>query len=182
MSMGPRHHLVLCMQNSVISTLSLLVPVVFACKTATFGAELQLSIGPRPHLSFSASKTAWIASELLVSMGPRPHLWFLDAKQRLFDQNYKSLWVPVLTCRFVHAKQRVLHLYDKSIWVPALTSGFVHSKQRLRPKIACPYGPQTSPVIFCMQNCVPSIWITTLYGSQSSCVVFACKTSGFVSE
>ena len=49
---------------------------VFACKTATFGAELQVWMGPRPHLSFCACKTAWLAPELQVSMGPRPHLWF----------------------------------------------------------------------------------------------------------
>ena len=32
--------------------------VVFAIKIATFGAELQVSMGPRPHLSFCACKTA----------------------------------------------------------------------------------------------------------------------------
>ena len=72
---------VLCMYYSVISNritclyISHPFSLVFACKTATFGAELQVSMGPRPHLSF------------------------LDAKQRLFDQNNKSLWVPDLTCR-----------------------------------------------------------------------------------
>ena len=113
------------------NNLCLLVPVVFACKTATFGAELQLSMGPRPHLSFSACKTAWIASEILVSMGPWPHLWFLDAKQCIFDQNYKSQWVPDLTWRFVYAKQRDLHQYDKSICFPDLICVFFHVKQRL---------------------------------------------------
>ena len=72
---------VLCMHYSVISTrmtclyISQPFPLAFACKTTTFGAELQVSMGPRPHLSF------------------------LEAKQRLFDQNNKSLWVPDLTCR-----------------------------------------------------------------------------------
>ena len=54
--------------------------VVFACKTATFGPELQVSVGPRPHLRFSAFKTAPLASELQVSMGPRPHLSFRAGK------------------------------------------------------------------------------------------------------
>ena len=58
------------------------------------------------HLWFCACKTATSAPELQVSVGPRPHLWFLNAKQRLLDQNYKSLWDPDLTCRFVRAKQR----------------------------------------------------------------------------
>ena len=57
---------VLCMHYSVISTrntcLNVFQPLslVFACKTATFGAELQ------------------------VSMGPSPHVWFLDAKQQFW--------------------------------------------------------------------------------------------------
>ena len=57
--------------------------VVFACKTATFGAELQVSMGPWLRLWFCAFKTATFASESLVSMGPSPHLWLLHAKQRL---------------------------------------------------------------------------------------------------
>ena len=35
----------------------------------------------------------------------------------------------------------------------------------------------TSPVILCMQNSVPSIRITSLYGCQPSSVVFGCKTA-----
>ena len=77
--------------------------VVFACKTATFGAELQVSVGPRPHLSFCACKTEWWDSG---SIGPSPYLCFLHAKQRLLEQNYKSLWVPDLTYRIVHVQHR----------------------------------------------------------------------------
>ena len=71
--------------------------VDFACETATFGAELHVCNGPRPHQWNCACKTAcllsvsmdsiphlWICAyntetlgtELQVSMGPRPHLWF----------------------------------------------------------------------------------------------------------
>ena len=32
--------------------------VAFACKTASLGPELQVSMGPRPHLLYSAIKTA----------------------------------------------------------------------------------------------------------------------------
>ena len=77
------------MQNNVISiritSLYWSQPssVVFACKTATFGLELQASMGPCHHLWFCAFKTATFESELLVSMGPSPHLWLLHAKQRL---------------------------------------------------------------------------------------------------
>ena len=128
---------VLCKHYSVISTrntclyVSQPLSLDFACKIATFGAELQVSKGTRLHLSFCACKTAWLASELLVSMGPSARLWFLQAKQRLLEQNYKSICIPDLTCRFVHTKRRDLHQNDKSIWVPSLICGFVHAKQRL---------------------------------------------------
>ena len=104
---------VLCMQYSVISTRGTCLygseplSVVFGCTTATFGAELQVSMGPRHDLSFCGCKTAWLASEILVSMGPSPHVWFLDAKQRLLDQNNKSLRVPDKSCHFVHGKQQL---------------------------------------------------------------------------
>ena len=71
-----------CMQNNVISiritTLYWSQPssVAFVCKTATLGPELQVSMGPRPHLWYFAFKTATLAPELQVSMGPRPHLWY----------------------------------------------------------------------------------------------------------
>ena len=121
---------VLCLQYSVISIrinclyVSQPLSVVFTYKTATFGAELQVSMGPRHNLSFGACKRACLAPELLVSMDPRPHLWFLHEKQGPLDQNYQSLWVPVLTCPFVHAKQRDLPQNIKSIWVPDLICGF----------------------------------------------------------
>ena len=61
---------VVCMQNNEISTritsLNWSQPssVVFACKTATFVPELQVSMGPSPHL-----------------------LFFLHSQQRHYDQN-----------------------------------------------------------------------------------------------
>ena len=97
--------------------------VVLGCTTATFGAELQVSMGPRHDLSFCGCKTAWLASEVLVSMGPSPHVWFLDAKQRLLDQNNKSLWDPALIC------------------------GFCMPNSEFWPRITSLYGSQTSPAL-----------------------------------
>ena len=100
------------MENSNFSTwiTSLYVfhpsSVVFPCKTAHFGPEFQ------------------------VSMGPSPHLRFLNAKQRVLAQNYKSLWVPDLTCPCVQSKRRDLHQNNKSVWVPDLICGFVQSNRR----------------------------------------------------
>ena len=77
------------MQNNVISIRNTRLywsqpsSVVFACKTATLGPELQVSMSPRPHLWFFAFKTATLAPDLQVSMGPNPHLWFWHSKQRL---------------------------------------------------------------------------------------------------
>ena len=67
--------------------MSLPPSVVFACKPATLGPELQISMCPRPHLRFFTLKTATLAPELQISMGPSPHLWFLHSKQRHYDQN-----------------------------------------------------------------------------------------------
>ena len=61
--------------------------VAFACKTATLEPELQVSMGPRPHLFFLLFKTETLAPELKVSMGPSPHLWFCASQQQHYDQN-----------------------------------------------------------------------------------------------
>ena len=74
------------MQNNVISiritSLYESQPsfVAFACKTATLGPDLQVSMGPRPHQWFFAFKRATLAPELQVSMCPRPHLPFCARK------------------------------------------------------------------------------------------------------
>ena len=60
---------ILCMQNSVpsirITSLYGSQPssVVFGCKTATLGPDLQVCMGPRPHLWFWAHLTACLAQE-----------------------------------------------------------------------------------------------------------------------
>ena len=94
-SLGPRPHLwyftfktatlqctvVLCMQNSVISTRNSSLygsqpsSVVFACKRATFWSELQVSMGPRPHLGFFAFKTATLQPSLYGSQSSSGFLW-----------------------------------------------------------------------------------------------------------
>ena len=70
------------MQNNVISIRitthhgSLPASVVYAGKTAPYGTELQVSMGPRFRLLICECKTAGLAPELIVSMGHSPHLWF----------------------------------------------------------------------------------------------------------
>ena len=148
-------------QNSVFSTRiaslygSQPPSVVFACKTATLGSEFQVSIGPRPHLSFCACKTtawlapeslvsmgprphqslcacktAWLAPELLVSTSPRPHLSFCACKTTWLASELLVSMGPSLHLWFLHAKQRLLQQNYKSLWVPDFACWFVNAKQR----------------------------------------------------
>ena len=149
--------------------------MIFACKTATFGAELQVFMGPRHDLSFCAYKTAWLASEILVSMSPISHVWFLDAKQRLLDRNNKSLWVPDITCRCVH-ENSVIRTRISSLYV-SQTSSVVLSTHNcvLNTKIKRLYWFQPSPVVLCMQNSDFRTRITSLCGSKTQPVVLRAK-------
>ena len=169
------------MQNSVICTSNTSLygsqpsSVVFATKTATCGPELQVSTGPRLHLSFCTCNTAWLALEILV------------------------LWLPVLICGFCMQNSdfwsRITSLYgsqtspvilcmQNSVICNRMTTlnGFQPSFVVLcKPnsdfwsRITSLYGSQISPIVLCLQNSVISITITSLYGSQPSSVVFGCK-------
>ena len=124
---------VVCMQNSAFSTrfasLNGSQPSSddFPGKTATFGSELQVSMGPRLHLSFCVCKTAWLApvsmdnrphlslcecktvwlsAETLVSMGPRPHLSFCACKTTRIALELLVSMGPSPHLWFLHAKQR----------------------------------------------------------------------------
>ena len=48
----------------------------FTCETETLRTELQVSMGPRPHVWFFAFKRGTLAPELQASMSKNPHLWF----------------------------------------------------------------------------------------------------------
>ena len=73
-------------------------------------------MGPRHHLWLFAFKTAPLAAELQVSMGPSPHLWFLLAKHRLLDQNNKSPWVPALICGFCMQNSDIMTRITSLYW------------------------------------------------------------------
>ena len=79
---SPTSPVIFCMQNSMpsIRNTSLHVSqpscVVFGSKTATYGSEKEVSMGPRHDLSLCECKSASLASDLLVSMCPNPHLCF----------------------------------------------------------------------------------------------------------
>ena len=72
------------MQNNVVSIRNTCLYgsqpsfVIFACKTATLGTELQVSVSPRPPQGFFVFKRATLAPKLQVTMVPSPHLWFCE--------------------------------------------------------------------------------------------------------
>ena len=76
-------------------------PVVWGMQNIVISIRITSLYGSQPSSVVFACKTATLAPELQVSMGPSPHLWFVHTKQRLLDQNYKSLWVPAIICGFV---------------------------------------------------------------------------------
>ena len=147
-----------CIQNSDFWTritslyVSQTSPVLFVCKTAWFASELQVPLGPRPHLFFCAWKTSWLAPELLVSMGSSPHLWFCAFKTATLEPELHVSIGPrphvwYFACKtaflaseilvskdssphlpFLDAKQRLLDEYNKSLWFPDITCCFVHAK------------------------------------------------------
>ena len=148
------------MQNSVISTwitclyVSQPSSVVFAFKTAHFGPELQVSMGPRPHLSFCACKTGSFAPEWLVYMNSSPHLSLCACKTATLGTDLQvcmgpllhlRFWVLITACLaqeqkdyiasrphlwFSHAKQWLLDQNNKSLCFPDKTCHFVHVQER----------------------------------------------------
>ena len=77
-------------------------PTFFAFKTATLAPELQVSMGPSPHLWFCTFTTATLWPEWIVSTGPRPHL-SLDRQKSTFSTRISSLHgsrtSPVVLCK-----------------------------------------------------------------------------------
>ena len=80
--MGPRPHLLFFVFKAASLAPELQVSIGpsphlwFLHAKHDFGSELQISMCTRPHLRFFALKTASLAPELQVSMGPSSHLWF----------------------------------------------------------------------------------------------------------
>ena len=163
--------------------------VVFRCKTATYGPEKQVSMGPRLDLSFCTCTTMRLAPELLGSMGLSPHLWVLHAKQRLLDQCtslYGCQTSPVVLCMqksVICTRIKTLYGFQLSPvvlctqnsdfryritslcrWIDP-TCGFCMQNSDFWTRITSLYGSKTSPVIFCLQNSVPNIRIISLNGS-----------------
>ena len=105
--------------------------------------------GSQPSSVVFACKTETLGLELKVSLGRRPHLSFCA---------FKTACLPLKLLVSICPRQHLCIFANKSAW---------HTS---------PYVFLTSPMYLWMQNRVLSTRITSLYGSQPSSVVFACKT------
>ena len=103
---------VLCIQNSVIITRNATFygfqpsSVVLCVQNSALRTKIGCLYGSQPSCVIFGCKTATFGLELQGSVGQKPHLLFLHAKLRLLDQNNKSLLVLDMTCHFVHVQQR----------------------------------------------------------------------------
>ena len=169
------------MQNSVISTritsfyVSQPSSSVFACKTAHFGPELQISKGPRPHLLFWSYKTTCLAQESKDYIGSSSRLWFCACKTATLGLELQYLLVKVHPCCFCMQNcdfgTRITSLYGSQTWPVVLW--MYNSVFNIR--ITSLYGFQTSSVVLSTHNSVLSTRIKRLCSSPHLCL-FSCKT------
>ena len=193
------------MQNIVISIRipslygSQLSSVVSACKTATLGPELLVSMGPRRHLCFLQSKqrlyhqnckSLWVlaricgfrrqnttfASKLQLSMGPSPHLYFCAfTTATLWPESQVFMGPRPHLCFFCIPNSdfsTIIASFNGS--KPSCVVLCIHNSD-ITSRTNSLYGSQTSPVILCMQNSVISTRITSLHGSQTSFVAICMQ-------
>ena len=105
-------------------------------------------MGPRPNLSFCACKPSWLAPKLQVSMGPRHHLSLCACKTGYLASELLVSMGPSPHLWFLHAKERLLEQNYKSLWVPDLTCRLVHQTILISTRITTLCGSYTSPVVF----------------------------------
>ena len=109
----PPSPVVLCIQNSDFRTRitslcgSQTSPVIFCLQNSMISIRITSLHGSQPSRVVFECKTVTLGPDLQVCMGPIPHLCFLDAKQSDLHQNDKTILLPAITCGFVHVKQRL---------------------------------------------------------------------------
>ena len=133
-------------------------------------------MGPSLHLWFCECKRATFGSELQLSMGPRPHVcWFENAEQLAFSILNCTLvyCVPAFICGFVHSKQRLYASELTGIYgtQPSPLVLCMHNSV-ISTRNTSLHWSQTSPVDLCMQTNVIIIRITSLYWSQTFIIWF----------
>ena len=123
-----------------------------------------------------------LAPELQVSMGPSPHLRFLHAKQRLLDQIYKSLWAPAIICDFVHKycdfRIRITSLYGSQLSFVA----FACKTAPLGPEIQVSMGPRPHQCFFAFKRATLAPELRVSIGPRPHLSFYACKTARLAPE
>ena len=151
-------------------------PVVLSMQNKVINIRITSVYGSQPSFVDFACKTATFGSELQVSIGPSPHLWFLHAKHRLLDQNYISLLVPALICGFCMQNSdfsiRIASLYGSQ----TSSEVFAFKTATLAAELQVSMVP-SHHLWFCAKNSDFIIGIISVYGSQHSFVAFECKTA-----
>ena len=178
----------------------------FGFKTTTFGSELHVSMGPRPHLMvlwmqnrrrltlrgtslcmgprpsspLFACKTATFGPELQVSMCTRPHLSFCACDNSVISTRNTCLYgfqPSSVVLSIQNCDFRTKIAYSLLGAWPS-SSDFVHEKQSaLASEILVSMCPSPHLVVLCIQNSVISTRITTFYGFQPSSVVLCIQNS-----
>ena len=88
----------LCMQNSVLRARMTLVycsqlsSVVLGIQNSNFSIRITSLYVSQPSFVAFACKTATLGPELQVSMGPRPHIWFNALQNSDFSTRIASLY------------------------------------------------------------------------------------------
>ena len=156
--------LVLCLQNGEFRTRitslcgSQTSPVILCMQKSAPSIRITRLYGFQPSSVVFECKTWTFGSELQVSMGSRLHLSFCE---------YKTAWLAsdLLVSMGPSPHRCCLHL-NKEFW----------------SRITSLYWSLTTPLILCLQNSLISFRITSLCGSHTSPVVFACNTAWLTSE
>ena len=128
-------------------------------QNSSFWTRISSLYGSQPSSVVFACQIASFGQELQISMRPRPHLPFWALITAYLAQE----WIDC-----IGSNSHLSFSSCKSAW--------------LAPKLLVSMGPSHNLSFLCMQNSMISTCITSLYGSQPSSVVFACKTATFGPE
>ena len=132
---------------------------------------------PRPPLRFFAYKTGTLAPELQVSMGPSPHLRFLHAKQRLLDQNYKahgSQPSSVVLC--IQNSDFSIRITSFSGSQPSFVA-FACKTATLGPKLQFSMGPRPHQWFFAFKSAILAPELQVSMCPRPHLPFCACKTT-----
>ena len=130
--------IVLCMQNSVISTriTSLYGSQTFFCiLNSDFSPRIASLYGSQPSpVALCMQNSDWLGPELLVSIDPRPHQCRLCHMQNsvinIRTRTASLYWSLALICGFCMQNSVLLDQNYKTQWVPGFSCWFVNAKQR----------------------------------------------------